>query len=148
MKRVMTVVLIAALTTLMLGVDRKSWASQEPDQKKREAQREVVARHLRDMHPGSTVRIERSDGTEVDAVIREITPDAVTVLVENRGQATTETIAIADIATIENVSLKKMSKTKKVLIVAAVGLGVLVIATVAACASSFSADPRPAHLPS
>jgi hypothetical protein len=142
MKRVIAVLLIAALTTLMVGVDRTSWASQERDQKKREAQREAVVNDLRGMRRGSTVRIERTDGTDVDAVIQEIAPDAVTVLVENRGQVTTQTIAIADIAKIEKVSLKKMSKTKKVLIVAAVGLGVLFIAALASCAASFGADPR------
>jgi hypothetical protein len=54
----------------------------------------------------------------------------------------TQTIAIADIAKIEKVSLKQMSKTNKVLIGVAVGLGVLMIATLAACAASFQADPR------
>lgn len=144
MKRVMAVVLIAALTTLMVGVDRTSWASQERDQKTREAQREAVARHLRDMGRGSTVRIERTDGTTVDAVIQEITTDAVTVLVTEGNQAVTRTIAMADIATIENVSLKKMSKANKVLIGAAVAVGVLVMASLAACRASAGADPRQA----
>jgi hypothetical protein len=142
MKRVIAVVVIAALTTLMVGVERQSWASQERDQKKRAAQREEVARELRGMSRGSTVRIERTDGTAVDAVIQEIAPDAVTVLVENRGQVTTQMIAIADIATIEKVSLKKMSKTKKVLIVSAVGLGVLVVTVLAACAATLNAGAR------
>jgi hypothetical protein len=142
MERVIAVILIAALTTLMVGVDRTSWASQEPDQRKREAQREAVAKDLRGMHRGSTVRIERTDGSRVDAVIQDITPDAVTVLVADRDQTMTQTIAIADIAKIEKVSLKQMSKTNKVLIGVAVGLGVLIIATLAACAASFQADPR------
>jgi hypothetical protein len=143
MKRVIAVILIAALTTLMVGVDRTSWASQEQDQKKREAQREAVTRDLRGMSRGSTVRIERTDGTTVDAVIQDIMPDAVTVVVADRDQTMTQVIAIADIARIEKISLKKMSKTSKVLIGVAVGLGVLVIATVAACASTtYGAGPR------
>jgi hypothetical protein len=142
MKRVIAVLLVATLTTLMVGVDRQSWASQP----RTTAQREEVARRLHDMHQGSTVRIERVDGTQVDAVIKEITADNVTVLVEAGGVVTTETIPIADIARIDQVSAKKMSKTKKVLIVTAVALGVLVVATVAACASSFAADRRSAQL--
>ena len=45
MKRVLTVVLIATLTTLMLGVDTTSWA-QGRDEKKREKQQAAVAKAL------------------------------------------------------------------------------------------------------
>lgn len=139
MKRVVAVVLIAALTTLMVGIDKTSWASQDRDQKKREKQRAAVARNLGEMRRGSTARIERMDGSKVDVVIQEITADTITVLRQERDQAVTETITIADIAKIEKTSLKKMGTASKVLIGVAVGLGLLV----AACASaSSSADPR------
>jgi hypothetical protein len=143
MKRVMAVVLIAALTTLMVGIDRTSWASQDRDQKEREKQRAAVARNLGEMRRGSTARIERKDGTEIDVVIQEITPDTVIVLRQERGGVVTETITIADIAKIEKTSLKKMGTASKVLIGVAVGLGVLVVAGLAACKSATSyANPR------
>jgi hypothetical protein len=145
MRRVIAVALIAALTTLMVGIDRTSWASQGGDQKKREKQRAAVAKALGDMTRGTTVRIERPEGTEFDAVIEEISTDTITVLRQERDHVVTETIPIADIAAIRKTSLKKMSKTSKVLIGVAVGVGVLVVGAVAACASAASpADPRKA----
>jgi hypothetical protein len=78
-------------------------------------------------------------------VIQEITADTITVLRQERDHVVTETIPIADIATIRKTSLKKMSKTSKVLIGVAVGVGVLFVGAVAACASAASpADPRKA----
>ena len=35
MRRVLAVVLIATLTTMMIGIDRTSWAGQDRDQEKR-----------------------------------------------------------------------------------------------------------------
>ena len=55
----------------------------------------------------------------------------------------TETIPIADIAKIKKASVKKMSTTSKVLIGVAVGLGVLVVAGLAVCASASSARAQP-----
>ena len=42
MKRVLAVVLIAALTTMMLGIDRTSWAGLAGDVKKADKQRAAV----------------------------------------------------------------------------------------------------------
>ena len=142
MKRVIAVALIAALATLMVGIDRPSWASQGRDQKTSEKQRAAVARNLGEMRRGSTARIERRDGSEIDVVIQEITADTIIVLRQERDQVVTETIAIADIAKIEKTSLKKMGTASKVLIGVAVGLGVLIVAAVASCRSS-AAPERP-----
>ena len=62
---------------------------------------------------------------------------------QQRDQVVTETIPIADIAKIKKASLKKMSTTSKVLIGTAVGVGVLFIAALAACASASGAQPSP-----
>lgn len=144
MKRVIAVVLVGALTTLMVGIDRTSWASQGRDEETREKQRAAVARNLGEMQRGSTARIERTDGRKFDVVIQEIMADTITVLRQERDQAVTETIAIADIAKIVKTSLKKMGTASKVLIGVAVGLGVLVVAGLAACASAGYAVPRQA----
>ena len=141
MRRVLAVVLIATLTTMMIGIDRTSWASQDRDQEKREKQRAAVTKALGEMTRGSTATIERQDGQKMDVVIQEITPDAVTVMRQQQDQVVTETIPIADIAKIKKASAKKMSKTSKVLIVTAVALGVLVGAFVASCATASSEHP-------
>jgi hypothetical protein len=100
MRRVLAVLLIATLTTMMAGIDATSWASQERDQNQQEKQRAAVTKALREMHRGTTATIERLDGERVDVVIEEITPDAITVLHQQRDRVVTETIPIADIAKI------------------------------------------------
>ena len=141
MKRVLAVVLIATLTTLMLGIDTTSWA-QGRDEKKREKQQAAVAKALRDMHRGTTATVERTDGEKFDVVIEEIRAQEVVVMREQRDRVTTETIAIADIANIKKTSLRKMSMTSKVLIGTAVAVGVLFVAALASCASASSATTR------
>ena len=90
----------------------------------------------------ATSRVSQ-DREKIDVVIQEITPDAVIVLRQQRDHVVTETIPIIDIATIKKASLKRMSTTSKVLIGVAVGFGVLVGATLAACASASSARAHP-----
>jgi hypothetical protein len=146
MRRVFAVVLIATLTTMMIGIDRTSWASQDRDQEKREKQRAAVTKALGEMIRGSTATIERQDGQKIDVVIQEITPDAVTVMRQQQDHVVTETIPIADIAKIKKTSLKKMGKTSKVLIGTAVAFGVLVTAALASCAAaSYSRPPAPSQ---
>ena len=140
MRRVFAVVLIATLTTMMIGIDRTSWASQDRDHEKREKQRAAVAKALGEMTRGSTATIERTDGQKMDVVIQEITPDAVTVMRQQQDQVVTETIPIADIAKIKKTSAEKMSKTSKVLIATAVAIGVLFVAALASCASASYAE--------
>ena len=140
MRRALAVVLIATLTTMMIGIDRTSWASQDRDHEKREKQRAAVAKALGEMTRGSTATIERTDGQKMDVVIQEITPDAVTVMRQQQDQVVTETIPIADIAKIKKTSAEKMSKTSKVLIATAVAIGVLFVAALASCASASYAE--------
>jgi preprotein translocase subunit SecF len=142
MRRVLAVVLIATLTTMMIGIDTTSWAAQDRDQEKRQKQQAAVTKALGEMAPGSTAAIERQDGQKMDVVIQEITPDAVTVMRQQQDQIVTETIPIADIAKIKKISAKKMSKTSKVLIGTAVALGVLVTVALATCAVSYSERSR------
>ena len=149
MKRVLAVVLIATLTTLMLGVDTTSWA-QGRDEKKREKQQAAVAKALHDMDRGTTATVERTDGEKIDVVIEEIRAQEIVVMRQKHNQVATETIPIADIANIKKASLKKMSMTSKVLIGTAVAVGVLFVGALAACASASGAQPgldraNPAH---
>ena len=140
MRRVFAVVLIASLTTMMIGIDRTSWASQDRDHEKREKQRAAVTKALGEMTRGSTATIERQDGQKMDVVIQEITQDAVTFMRQQQDHVVTETIPIADIAKIKKTSAEKMSKTSKVLIATAVAIGVLFVAALASCASASYAE--------
>jgi hypothetical protein len=143
MRRVLAVALIATLTTMMIGIDRTSWASQDRDQDKRAKRRAEVTKALGEMSRGSTATIEREDGRKMDVVIEEITPDSVTVMRQEKDHVVTETIPISDIAKIKKASVKKMSKTSKVLIGTAVAFGILVTAALASCAAAASYSERP-----
>lgn len=143
MRRVLAVALIATLTTMMIGIDRTSWASQDREEDKRVKQRAEVTKALGEMNRGSTATIERQDGRKMDVVIEEITPDSVTVMRQEKDHVVTETIPISDIAKIKKTSVKKMSKTSKVLIGTAVAVGVLFAAAVASCAAAASYSERP-----
>src|SRR6187200_111372 len=96
MKRVLAVVLIAALATVLLGIDDTVSAIQSGDQKKADKQRADVAKALAGMQRGTTATVENKYGLKFDVVIEEITADSVTVLRQIDGKATSETIPIAD----------------------------------------------------
>lgn len=140
MRRVLAVALIATLTTMMIGIDRTSWAGQERDEAKRAKQHAEVVQALSEMRRGSTATIERQDGRKTDVVIEEITADSVTVMRQEKDHVVTETIPISDIAKIKKISVKKMSKTSKLAIGTAVAVGVILVAALAACASAAYAD--------
>ena len=97
MKRVLAVVLIAALATMALGIDHTVSASQSGDQNKAERQRSDVVKALAGMQRGTTATLERKDGKKFDVVIEEITADNVTVLRQIGDKVTSETIPISDI---------------------------------------------------
>jgi ribosomal protein L24 len=136
MKRVLAVVLIAALTTLMVGIDRTTWAGQVADQKKSDQQRAAVVKALRGMDRGTTATVERKNGEKFDVVIEEITVDTITVLRQDRTQVSSETIAISEIAKIKKTSVKKMGTASKILIGTAIGLGILVAVAVGTCSAT------------
>ena len=144
MKRVLAVVLIAALATVALGIDQTVSASQSGDQKKADKQRADVAKAVAGMQRGTTATVERKDGVKFDAVIEEITVDSVTVLRQIGDKVTSEKIPISDIARIKEKSLKKMGAASKVLIVTAVTLGVLFVAALASCSVSAANAPADA----
>ena len=126
MKRVMVVVLGGALTTLLLGINETSWAVPIRSVSQSEPQREQVVRRLATMRRGSTVEIEWNDGTKFYAVVQDIGPDEITVLLERDGRTVTETIAIDDIRNIGEVSPQKVARGHKGLIAGAIVAGVLV----------------------
>ena len=94
MKRVLAVVLIATLTTLMLGIDTTSWA-QGRDEKKREKQQAAVAKALHDMRRGTTATVERRTGRRSTSSSRRSRAEIV-VMRQQRDQVATETIPITE----------------------------------------------------
>jgi hypothetical protein len=131
MKRVLSVLLIGTLSTLLLGIENISWAQADP-----------IRQALSTLRRGSTVEIERSNGTKFYAVIEEIGPDSISVMRDEGGRTLTETIPLADVTSIKAVSVKQVAHNHRTLIVASIVAGVLVIALVGACASA-SSDVRP-----
>ena len=65
MKRVLAVVLIAALATVALGSDHTVSASQSGDQNRAERQRADVVKALAGMQRGTTATLERKDGKKL-----------------------------------------------------------------------------------
>jgi len=131
MKRVLAVMLIGTLSTLLLGVENKSWAQADP-----------IRQALSTLRRGSTVEIERSSGPKFYAVIEAIEPDSITVMRDEAGRTLTETIPVSDIRSIRVVSVRQVAHNHRTLIVASIVAGILVIALVGACASA-APDARP-----
>ena len=133
MKRVLAVLLIGTLSTLLLGFENTSWAQSDP-----------IRQALSTLRRGSTVEIERTNGTKFYAVIEEIGPDSITVMRDEAGRTLTETIPVADVKSIKAVSVRQVAHGHRTLIVASIVAGVLVLALVGACASSgYDARPVP-----
>ena len=101
MKRVMAVVLLAALTAVASGIDAATLESQDRDASREAARRQAIAVRLNAIAAGSIVRIERTDGEEVSAVLVEATPDAITVVLLGEPAVKSEAIPLNEIKQIE-----------------------------------------------
>lgn len=97
----MIVVLLAALTAVASGIDAASLAPQDRNASREEARRQEIAARLNEIAAGSIVRIERTDGEEVSAVLVEATPDAITVVLLDGPAVRSEAIPINEIKQIE-----------------------------------------------
>ena len=130
MKRALSVVLIATLVASIAGIDTTSLAREQTAQAADPHQREIAARAAR-IGVKRLVRIERTDGTTVNAVLEDILPDAIVVTILEQQDRRTETIAFADIDDIDEV---RGHALRNVLIGVGIGVAVLV-GTCAAVAS-------------
>lgn len=129
MKRVMTVVLIAALTGVFSGIDHASGAAQDQDAQKREEHRREITRQLRGMRILTPIQVERTSGDKFDAVFQSLTANEVTVLVASGGQGVPQTIPIDEIEKIKRLG---GHTARNVLI----GVGVAFAVLLGACASA------------
>lgn len=136
MKRVATVLLIALLTAAISGLSDGSLARAEQREQKAEAHRQEIAAQLKDIPLNSVVEIELTDGETVNAILEEVTPDGITVMVLERDNRVRKTILIDDIEDIERVGGHKL---RNVLIGVGIGAAVLV----GTCAAALNTPPRP-----
>jgi hypothetical protein len=138
MIRSLGVIALAVLMAVVTGLSDTSWAAQVPDAQSREAQRQAIARRLAEIERGTVVRIDRTDGTRLNAVLLDVTPDAITVRPLDAAAADTRSIPIDEIARVDRVRGRAL---RKVLIAAGVVAAVLV-GTCAVALSSNSTQPR------
>ncbi len=136
MRRALSVVLIAVLIASVAGIDVPSWAREQTTQASDPHQREIASRAAR-IGVNRVVRIERMDGTRINAVLESILPDAIVVTILEQQNRRTETIPFADIDDIDEV---RGHALRNVLIGIGIGVAVLV-GTCAAALPSLRDNP-------
>jgi hypothetical protein len=129
MKRIACVVLLAVISAAVSGVDDASVARAEQGPQTVEAHRQEITAQLARIPVETVVRIERTDGQRVDAVLHDVTADAIVVTIlegRNRRQATIPLAAIRRIERLRGHTLRN------ILIAAGIGAAILVGACAAA----------------
>ena len=137
MKRAATVVLFALLTAAISGLNDASLARAEQGAQTAEARRQEIATQLEEIPPNSVVRIERTDGRTFNAILEDVTPDAITVTILEGDTRAKESIPIDEIGSIERV---RGHKLRNILIGVGIGAAVLV-GTCAAALNSTTSRP-------
>lgn len=140
MKRIACVVLFALMTAAISGVNDVSAARAEQSAQTIDAHRQRIAAQLKRIPLDSVVRIDQIDGQRFDAVLRDITADAVVVAILGGPNRQQTTIPIDDIRRIERL---RGHTLRNALIVAGVTAAVLVGACAAALnnVEGFAAKP-------
>ena len=127
MTRALTVVLIAVLIASFSGINNTSLAQEQQAGPASDAQQRDTLSRANRIGVNRVVRITRMDGTKSNALLEEVTGDAITVVLLDGPDRRRETISVADIRKIEEV---RGHALRNVLI--GVGIGVAVL--VGACA--------------
>ena len=86
MKRALIVVLIALLIASVSGVNGASLAGQREAATSGDAHQQAIAERVRKIGAHRVARIERTDGTTVDALVEAVMADAITVTILEAGQ--------------------------------------------------------------
>jgi hypothetical protein len=100
-KRAMAVVLLAVLTGVVSGIDAASSAPQVTDPRKEQVRRQEVAARLNDLAAGSIVRIERTDGETLRAVLVTATSNVIMVVPLGGASVRSQTIPLGEIKEVE-----------------------------------------------
>jgi hypothetical protein len=139
MKRSLVVMVIALLTGAVSGVSGGALALEQAAQMSDAQQRKIAARVSR-IDVKRVVRIEREDGSKVNAILEDVLPDAIVVTILEERTRRRETIPFAEIKGINEV---RGHALRNVLI--GVGIGVAVL--VGTCAASLSSGTPPPSTP-
>lgn len=123
MKRALVVILIAVMIAAVIGVNDSSLAREQQTPATEEAHRIAIASRVQNIEVNRVVRIEKIDGSKIDAVLQEATRDAIAVMVLDGTDRRRETIPLSQI---QKISELRGHKLRNVLIAAGIGFGVLV----------------------
>ena len=138
MKRALIVVLIALLIASVSGVNGASLAGQREAAPADDAHQQAIAARVRKIGAHRVARIERTDGTTVDALVEAVMADAISVTILEKQGNRRETIPFAEIRKIDEV---RGHALRNVLI--GVGIGVAVLVGTCAASLSSAASPQP-----
>ncbi len=137
MKRALMVVLIAVLIAAVSGINNSSLALARQAAPAGDAHQRQIASRVSAIGVNHVVRIERMDGSKSNALIEDVMPDSITVLLLAGPDRQRETIPFAQIKKIEEV---RGHMLRNILI----GVGVGVVVLVGTCAASLNSDVSPA----
>jgi hypothetical protein len=137
MKRALIVVLIAVLIAAVSGINDSSLALARQAAPAGDKHQRQIASRVRAIGVNHVVRIERMDGSKSNALIEDIMPDSITVLLLAEPARQRETIPFAQIKKIDEV---RGHALRNILI----GVGVGFVILIGACAASVNSDVSPA----
>lgn len=137
MKRAAIVVLIALVVAAVSGLDG---ASLPPAQgaPAAEAQAQAIAARARRIGVNRVVRIERADGTRVNALVERVEADGIAVAILEKDNRRRETIPFSEIKRIDEV---RGHALRNVLIGVGIGVAVLIGTCAAALSSAEVTQP-------
>jgi hypothetical protein len=136
-KRALIVVLIAVLIGVASGINDASLALAQQAAPAGDAHQRQIASRVSAIGVNHVVRIERMDGSKSNALIEDVMPDSITVLLLAGPNRQREIIPFAQIKKIDEV---RGHMLRNILI----GVGVGFVVLVGACAASYNSDAAPA----
>ena len=140
MKRASVVVLIALLVAAVSGIDGAPLPNAQAAAQPADAHGQAIAARASRIGTSRVIRIERTDGTRVNAVLERVEADGLAVTILEKDNRRQETIPFAAIKKIDEV---RGHALRNVLI--GVGIGVAVL--VGTCAASLSSAAAPQRTP-
>jgi len=131
MKRASIVVLIALLIAAVSGIDGASLPQAQAPAQPGDAHAQAIADRARRIGTSRVIRIERTDGTRLNALLDRVEADGLAVTILEKDNRRSETIPFSAIKKIDEV---RGHALRNVLI--GVGIGVAVL--VGTCAAALS----------
>jgi hypothetical protein len=139
MKRIACVVLFALLTASISGVNDAAVARAEQNVQTDQARRQEIAARLKRIPINSVIRIEQTDGMRFDAILQDVTSDAITVTILEGQSRRPATVPIDQISDVERLGGHTL---RNVLIAAGIGAALLVGACAAALNNAEGSTPN------